>query len=147
MHVEDTGKGITKEELSKLFTLFGKIERTEDSNPDGLGMGLTICQKIIQNSGGKIDVFSDGVNKGSTFMFQMSMKLPKEAAKTAVKNMPTNSLISQRNTNEASSNLEMGTGAHTGDRNYDSTKRGDSHHPHMTSLLSGENGMHKSSQW
>ena len=42
MHVEDTGKGISKDELDKLFTLFGKLERTEDLNPDGLGMGLTI---------------------------------------------------------------------------------------------------------
>ena len=62
VHVEDTGKGITKEELNKLFTLFGKLERTEESNPDGLGMGLTICQKIIHSSGGQIDVYSDGEN-------------------------------------------------------------------------------------
>lgn len=62
MHVEDTGKGITKEEINKLFTLFGKLERTEESNPDGLGMGLTICQKIIHSSGGQIDVYSDGEN-------------------------------------------------------------------------------------
>ena len=47
VHVQDTGKGIAKEELNKLFTFFGKLERTEDSNPDGLGMGLTICQKIV----------------------------------------------------------------------------------------------------
>jgi signal transduction histidine kinase len=50
--VIDTGKGIKLEEMAKLFTLFGKVDRTEDSNPDGLGMGLTICQKIIENSGG-----------------------------------------------------------------------------------------------
>ena len=59
--------------MRKLFTLFGKLQRTEDSNPDGIGMGLTICQKIIQNCGGKIDVHSDGANMGSTFMFQMPM--------------------------------------------------------------------------
>ena len=43
MKVSDTGKGIRLDEMKKLFTLFGKIERTEDSNPDGIGMGLTIC--------------------------------------------------------------------------------------------------------
>ena len=43
MKVSDTGKGIERDEMKKLFTLFGKIERTEDSNPDGIGMGLTIC--------------------------------------------------------------------------------------------------------
>ena len=84
VHVEDTGKGIAKDELNKLFTLFGKLERTEELNPDGLGMGLTISQKIIHNCGGQIDVFSDSVNKGSTFMFQMPMQLPEEAAKLAI---------------------------------------------------------------
>ena len=84
VHVEDTGKGIAKDELNKLFTLFGKLERTEELNPDGLGMGLTISQKIIHNCGGQIDVFSDGVNKGSTFMFQMPMQMPEEAAKLAI---------------------------------------------------------------
>lgn len=53
--------------MAKLFTLFGKVDRTEDSNPDGLGMGLTICQKIIENSGGLIEMHSNGENKGSTF--------------------------------------------------------------------------------
>ena len=41
--VIDSGKGIKRDEMQKLFTLFGKMERTEDQNPDGLGMGLTIC--------------------------------------------------------------------------------------------------------
>ena len=67
--VSDTGKGIKLDEMKKLFTLFGKMERTEDSNPDGLGMGLTICQKIIENCGGKIEVFSEGENKGTSFFF------------------------------------------------------------------------------
>ena len=67
--VSDTGKGIKFDEMKKLFTLFGKMERTEDSNPDGLGMGLTICQKIIENCGGKIEVFSEGENKGTSFFF------------------------------------------------------------------------------
>ena len=40
--VSDTGKGIKEDEIHKLFTLFGKMKRTEDANPDGLGMGLTI---------------------------------------------------------------------------------------------------------
>ena len=75
MKVIDSGKGIKRDEMQRLFTLFGKMERTEDQNPDGLGMGLTICQKIVNNCGGRIDVFSEGVNKGSTFIFDMKMSL------------------------------------------------------------------------
>ena len=76
VQIIDTGKGIKKEEMSKLFTLFGKLERTEHANPDGLGMGLTICHKIIHNSGGKIAVHSNGENQGTTFDFKMKMGLP-----------------------------------------------------------------------
>ena len=76
--VSDTGKGINSDEMQKLFTLFGKIERTEDSNPDGIGMGLTICQKILMSCGGKIEVHSEGENMGTTFFFQIPMTLPSE---------------------------------------------------------------------
>ena len=58
VHVIDEGKGICEEEKSKLFKLFGRLERTADLNNEGMGMGLNICQKIIQNNGGSINVFS-----------------------------------------------------------------------------------------
>ena len=38
-------------------------------------MGLTICRRIILNSGGSISFFSEGENKGSTFVFSIEMKL------------------------------------------------------------------------
>ena len=44
----------------------------------GYGMGLNICYKIIEMTGGFIDVFSEGENLGSTFMFGMKMELPEE---------------------------------------------------------------------
>ena len=76
--------------MRQLFTLFGKLQRTEEANPDGIGMGLTICQKIIQNCNGKIDVYSEGENKGSTFYFQIPMSQPQELKKTL-----GNSLLAQ----------------------------------------------------
>ena len=82
VQISDSGKGIKENEMRQLFTLFGKLERTEDSNPDGIGMGLTICQKIIQNCEGKIEVFSEGENKGTTFFFQIPMSQPLDIKKT-----------------------------------------------------------------
>ena len=76
----DTGKGITDEEMNKLFKRFGKLKRTEIMNPEGLGMGLDICRRIVQSSGGEIQVFSEGVDKGATFMFSISMKEPQALA-------------------------------------------------------------------
>ena len=44
VEVEDTGKGITEEELATLFQRFVKLERTADVNSEGTGLGLTIVQ-------------------------------------------------------------------------------------------------------
>lgn len=43
---------------------------------EGIGMGLSICKKIIERANGKIDCFSRGLNQGSTFMFSIKMPLP-----------------------------------------------------------------------
>lgn len=60
VHVCDNGRGILKEEMHKLFTLFEKLKNTENLNGEGVGMGLTICQRIVNNNQGQIDVFSEG---------------------------------------------------------------------------------------
>jgi PAS domain S-box-containing protein len=67
--VTDTGKGISKEHLEKLFTPFERIgaERTET---EGTGLGLAISQKLIKAMGGKIGVESE-VGKGSTFWIEL----------------------------------------------------------------------------
>ena len=43
VHIHDTGKGISKEDMPKLFNMFGKLKRTAEINSEGLGMGLMIC--------------------------------------------------------------------------------------------------------
>ena len=40
--VRDTGAGINKDDLPKLFSKFGKIHRAAESNHDGIGLGLAI---------------------------------------------------------------------------------------------------------
>ena len=42
---------------------------------EGIGIGLNICKRIVESSGGTIEVFSAGKGKGSTFAFSMKMKL------------------------------------------------------------------------
>ena len=71
VHVVDTGKGINNREMSKLFKMFAKISRTQGLNTEGIGIGLMICKRIIENSGGEITVCSAGEDKGSTFKFTM----------------------------------------------------------------------------
>ena len=43
VRVIDTGAGLSTQELKKLFQLYGKCERTEELNEDGIGIGLVIC--------------------------------------------------------------------------------------------------------
>ena len=60
-----------------MFELFGKLDERENRekvNIEGLGMGLFICKKIIDNTGGAIDCFSAGEGLGTTFMFSMHMR-------------------------------------------------------------------------
>ena len=54
VHVIDTGKGIRSQDISKLFNLFGKLVHTAQMNSEGIGMGLVICQNLVQLNGGTI---------------------------------------------------------------------------------------------
>lgn len=77
VHVRDKGRGIKEKDLGILFRMFGKLDDSSDVNEEGIGMGLTICQKIVKNQKGKIECYSEGIGKGSTFSFSMKMQMPK----------------------------------------------------------------------
>ncbi len=77
--VQDTGIGLKKEEMEKLFTRFGKIERygngLEYIDIQGTGLGLFISKEIIDLHEGQIWARSLGRNKGSTFTMKLPIKL------------------------------------------------------------------------
>ena len=54
IHVEDSGVGIAEEEIEKLFTHFGKLQRTALINSCGVGLGLTIVKQVVEANHGKI---------------------------------------------------------------------------------------------
>ena len=54
IHVDDSGVGIAEEEIEKLFTRFGKLQRTALMNSDGVGLGLTIVKQVVEANHGKI---------------------------------------------------------------------------------------------
>ena len=62
VQVVDNGKGIKSEDISKLFSYFGKLKRTANINSEGIGMGLMICQNLVKMNGGTISVHSNGEN-------------------------------------------------------------------------------------
>ena len=67
MKVEDTGVGISQKDFPKLFTRFGKLQRTAKINHEGIGLGLNIVKQIVELCEGLINVHSDGKGKGSVF--------------------------------------------------------------------------------
>ncbi|MFH1774943.1 MAG: ATP-binding protein [Methanobacteriota archaeon] len=66
--VTDTGVGIAKEHLSKVFERFYQIDASSTRRYDGTGLGLAIVKDIIEAHGGKIWAESE-VGKGSKFTF------------------------------------------------------------------------------
>ena len=68
--VKDTGIGIPKEAIPKLFTKFFRVSRVLEQGSKGTGLGLFISKSIIAMHGGEINVESE-VGKGSTFSFTL----------------------------------------------------------------------------
>ena len=73
--VHDTGRGVTSEERGSIFKKFTRGKEAI-TNSKGTGLGLYIAQEFVQAHGGRIDVASEGLGKGSTF----SVVLPLKAA-------------------------------------------------------------------
>ncbi|HYE35164.1 HAMP domain-containing sensor histidine kinase [Methylocaldum sp.] len=71
IRVRDTGEGIPAHLLPKLFDLFTQAERTIDRSQGGLGIGLTIVQKLVELHGGYVEASSEGPGKGSEFVVRL----------------------------------------------------------------------------
>jgi signal transduction histidine kinase len=71
--VNDNGCGIPKEELDKVFTKFYQVDMSTTREKGGVGLGLSICKKIIEAHNGKIEIESV-LNKGTTVNFTLPRK-------------------------------------------------------------------------
>lgn len=66
--VQDTGIGISHENLENIFNVFSQAEASTTRRFGGTGLGLAICQRLVTLMGGKL-VAESQLNKGSTFSF------------------------------------------------------------------------------
>jgi len=71
LRVRDNGRGIPIELLPRVFDLFAQAEGTLDRAEGGLGVGLTLVQKLVELHGGRVAAFSDGPGTGAEFVVRL----------------------------------------------------------------------------
>jgi PAS domain S-box-containing protein len=81
--VHDTGIGIPKDELSKIFERFYRVKRAEKQIP-GSGLGLAVVHKIVMMHGGRIEVESE-LDQGTTFNIFLPLNPRMPAAHSTAK--------------------------------------------------------------
>jgi CheY-like chemotaxis protein len=69
--VQDNGMGIDAELLPNVFELFEQGKRSLDRTQGGLGVGLTLVQRLVQLHQGEVEVRSDGAGQGAEFRIRL----------------------------------------------------------------------------
>jgi CheY-like chemotaxis protein len=82
--VEDTGVGVAKDELVRIWDPFYQVEAPMRRRHGGSGLGLAIVRRLVELHGGVVRAESEGVNLGSRFTFTLPVApdpLPREEAR------------------------------------------------------------------
>jgi PAS domain S-box-containing protein len=84
--VRDTGVGLSREMLPRIFEPFTQADTTLDRTRGGLGLGLALVKGLIELHGGSVRVKSEGLAQGSEFTIRLPLLAPvtdREAAPSA----------------------------------------------------------------
>jgi CheY-like chemotaxis protein len=67
----DTGIGIAPDQLERIFEMFVQVDRPTEGSQGGLGIGLTLANRLVHLHGGSIEAKSAGVGHGSEFIVRL----------------------------------------------------------------------------
>ncbi|HSK77184.1 MAG TPA: ATP-binding protein [Thermoanaerobaculia bacterium] len=71
IRVKDTGAGIPRDMLGKVFDLFSQVDRSLDRSQGGLGIGLTLVRSLVSLHGGSVRAVSEGPGLGSELVVRL----------------------------------------------------------------------------
>ena len=80
--VADSGIGISDEMLPRVFDLFAQGAQPAERSHAGLGIGLALARRLIEMHGGRIDAYSEGPGRGSTFVIRLPLSNEAVEART-----------------------------------------------------------------
>jgi signal transduction histidine kinase len=73
IEVADSGIGLEKKDMKKIFKKFYRVQNEDTHNIEGAGLGLYISKEIVRSHKGKIQVRSEGRGKGTTFIISLPL--------------------------------------------------------------------------
>jgi len=73
MHVRDSGIGIARENLGRIWEPFVQADTSLERRRSGLGLGLTLVRSLVDLHGGSISGKSEGVGRGSEFVVRLPL--------------------------------------------------------------------------
>ncbi len=83
VRIKDSGVGMPPDLLSRVFDLFIQGDRSLARSEGGLGIGLTLVQRLIALHDGTVEAFSEGVGKGSEFVIRIPVATELRNASTS----------------------------------------------------------------
>jgi PAS domain S-box-containing protein len=76
VRVRDTGIGIARDELPRVFEMFAQVKDARGRSAGGLGIGLSLARSIVEMHGGTLEAHSDGPGRGSEFVVRVPALAP-----------------------------------------------------------------------
>mgnify|MGYP000453331071 CR=1 FL=1 len=73
--VEDNGVGIPADMLSRVFDMFTQVDRSIEMSKGGMGIGLSLVQRLVELHGGSVLAHSDGAGRGTAIVVRLPVVL------------------------------------------------------------------------